>query len=150
MMERMATRSYSGVEGVEEVGEGVLDEGAEFEEVQVALAELVDGVRASAGGFEWEFVTFLLIFWHRCMKPSFYKVSQKGHLEMLGVVQELYQGSKVLSSIEGRTISYLTHSCTEPEKGAKATLERSCLVAQQLELKHISATRLVKSHTAMF
>ena len=69
---------------------------------------------------------------------------------MLGVVQELYQGSKVLSSIEGRTISYLTHSCTEPEKGAKATLERSCLVAQQLELKHISATRLVKSHTAMF
>ena len=63
--------------------------------------------------------------WHRCMTPSFYKVSQKGHLEMLGVVQELYQGSKVLSSIEGRTISYLTHSCTEPEKGAKATLERS-------------------------
>ena len=51
-MEKMATRSCSGVEGVEEVGEGVLDEGAEFEEVQVALAELVDGVKVSAGAFE--------------------------------------------------------------------------------------------------
>ena len=55
----------------------------------------------------------------------FYKVTQKGHLEMLGVVQELHQGSVILSSIEGRNISYLSHSCTEPEKGGKATLERS-------------------------
>ena len=136
-MERMATRSCSGVEGVEEVGEGVLDEGAEFEEVQVALAELVDGVKVSAGAFEWEFVTFWVIFgidvWHQ----SFYIVTQKGHLKMLGVVQELHQGSVILSSIEGRNISYLSHSCTEPEKGTKATLERSWLVAQQLELEHI-------------
>ena len=41
----MATRSSSGVEGVEEVEEGVLDEGAEIE-----VVELVDGVKASAGG----------------------------------------------------------------------------------------------------
>ena len=47
----MATSLFLGVEGVEEVGEGVLEDGAEFEEVQVALAELVDGVEASAGGF---------------------------------------------------------------------------------------------------
>ena len=53
----MATRSCSGVEGVEEVEEGVLDEGAEFE-----VAELVDGVKASAGGFEREFVTSSVIF----------------------------------------------------------------------------------------
>ena len=62
-MEKMATRSSSGVEGVEEVEEGVLEDGAEFEEVQVALAELVDGVEASAGDFvECEFVTFWVIF----------------------------------------------------------------------------------------
>ena len=36
---------------MEEAEEGVLEDGAEFEEVQVALAELVDGVEASAGGF---------------------------------------------------------------------------------------------------
>ena len=47
----MATSSFLGVEGVEEAEEGVLEDGAEFEEVQVALAELVDGVEASAGGF---------------------------------------------------------------------------------------------------
>ena len=59
----MATSSFLGVEGVEEVEEGFLEDGAEFEEVQVALAELVDGVKASAGGFvEWEFVTFWVIF----------------------------------------------------------------------------------------
>ena len=50
-MEKIATSSFLGVEGVEEVGEGVLEDGAEFEEVQVALAELVDGVEASPGGF---------------------------------------------------------------------------------------------------
>ena len=60
-MEKMATSSFLGVEGVEEAEEGVLEDGAEFEEVQVALAELVDGVKPSAGG-KWEFVTFLVIF----------------------------------------------------------------------------------------
>ena len=50
-MEKMANSSFLGVEGVEEAEEGVLDDGAEFEEVQVALAELVDRVEASAGGF---------------------------------------------------------------------------------------------------
>ena len=50
-MEKLATWSSSGVEGVEVVEEGVLEDGAEFEEVQVALAELVDGVEASAGDF---------------------------------------------------------------------------------------------------
>ena len=50
-MEKMANSSFLGVEGVEEAEEGVLEDGAEFEEVQVALAELVDGVEASAGGF---------------------------------------------------------------------------------------------------
>ena len=50
-MEKLATWSSSGVEGVEEAEEGVLEDGAEFEEVQVALAELVDGVEASTGGF---------------------------------------------------------------------------------------------------
>ena len=59
----MATSSFLGVEGVEEAEEGVLEDGAEFEEVQVALAELVDGVEASAGDFvECEFVTFWVIF----------------------------------------------------------------------------------------
>ena len=50
-MEKLATWSSSGVEGVEGVEEGVLDDGVEFEEVQVVLAELVDGVEASPGGF---------------------------------------------------------------------------------------------------
>ena len=50
-MEKLATWSSSGVEGVEEAEEGVEDDGVEFEEVQVALAELVDGVEVSAGGF---------------------------------------------------------------------------------------------------
>ena len=44
-------------EAGEEVEEGVLDEGAEFE-----VVELVDGVKASAGGFEREFVTSSVIF----------------------------------------------------------------------------------------
>ena len=79
-MEKMATSLFLGVEGVEEAEEGVLEDGAEFEEVQVALAEVVDVVKPSAGGFKWEFVTFLVIFgidvWHQ----SFYIVTQKGHL----------------------------------------------------------------------
>ena len=50
-MEKLATWSSSGVEEGEEAEEGVLEDGAEFEEVQVALAELVDGVKPSAGGF---------------------------------------------------------------------------------------------------
>ena len=60
-MEKLATWSSSGVEGVEEVEEGVLEDGAEFEEVQVALAELVDGVEASAGGFMLSGI--LSLFW---------------------------------------------------------------------------------------
>ena len=42
---------------MEEVEEGVLDDGAEFE-----VVELVDGVKASAGGVEGEIVTFSVIF----------------------------------------------------------------------------------------
>ena len=60
---------------MEEVEEGVLEDGAEFEEVQVALAELVDGVEASAGGFMLS--GSLVNFWHRCVTPIFLHSNSK-------------------------------------------------------------------------